>query len=196
MTCIFILIYERKEWLLACGLQYLTWKWSLCTKLASPPHCCSLLRAFSWNGMLAHMPLFLWCDLVIHLQSTQRTHACSLNALPLLLSCLMEADALQPQYHMHEKFAIPALLPHVLPHGSWWIECVTWCSAQGKRHAFGGWGWYSWEAGGCRVESKGQRPGRFVYFNYQDLTKTQNSQETGFLSDFRLRPKHLLFRLS
>lgn len=38
MTCIFILIYERKERLLACGLQYLTWKWSLCTKWASVFH--------------------------------------------------------------------------------------------------------------------------------------------------------------
>lgn len=43
-------------------------------------------------------------------------------------------------------------LLRMLQRSSWWIECVTWCSAQGKRHAFGG--------GGLSLRVKGLETGK------------------------------------
>lgn len=59
-------------------------------------------------------------------------------------------------------------------------------------------GVYPWESRDWRLESKGQRPGRFVRVNYHDLTGTHNSRETDVSLDYLgwgPRQKHPLFKL-
>lgn len=86
----------------------------------------------------------------------------------------------------------------MLQRRAWWIECVTWCSAQGKEACFQRWGSIPPESGDWRLESKGQRPARFVPVNYHDLTGTKNSQETDVPPHYLgsgPRQQHLLFKL-